>query len=151
MQTDGQSGDVRAIEALIARQFASLGWAPGTPADWGAFAADFLPGAPLYPAARPVKRQTAEAFVERMKGLAGTKLRSFRERVLGTEVRVFGDVAVALAACEITENEAEVSRGVEMLLLVKDDGAWRIAAQAWDTEGPSKRIPPHLAGAAEGA
>ncbi len=47
MQTDGHSGDVRAIEALIARQFASLGWAPGTPADWAAFAADFLPGAPL--------------------------------------------------------------------------------------------------------
>ena len=151
MQTDEHSGDVRAIEALIARQFDSLGWAPGTPADWGAFAADFLPCAPLYPAARPVKRQTAEAFVERMRGLAGTKLRSFRERVLGTEVRVFGNVAVALAACEITENEAEVSRGVEMLLLVRDDGAWRIAAQAWDMEGPSKRIPTHLAGAAEGA
>ena len=44
-----------------------------------------------------------------------------------------------------------MSRGVEMLLLVKDDGAWRIAAQAWDTEGPSKRIPPHLAGVVEGA
>ena len=146
MQTDGHSGDVRAIEALIARQFASLGWAPGTPANWGAFAADFLPGAPLYPAARPVKRQTAEAFVERMKGLAGTKLRSFRERVLGTEVRVFGNVAVALAACEMTENEAEVSRGVEMLLLVKDDGAWRIAAQAWDTERPANSIPFHLSG-----
>ena len=151
MQTDGHSGDVRAIEALIARQFASLGWAPGTPADWGAFAADFLPGAPLYPAARPAKRQTAEAFVERMKGLAGTKLRSFSERVLGTEVRVFGNVVVALAACEMTENDAEVNRGVEMLLLVKTDGAWRIACQAWDTEGPSRRIPPHLAGRAEGA
>ncbi len=146
MQTDGHSGDVRAIEALIARQFASLGWAPGAPADWKAFAADFLPGAPLYPAARPVKRQTAEAFVERMKGLAGTKLRSFRERVLGTEVRVFGDVAVALAACEITENEAEVSRGVEMLLLVKDDGAWRIVSQAWDTESPTNPMPLHLVG-----
>ena len=151
MQADGHGGDVCAIEALVARQFASLGWAPGTPADWRAITADFLLEPSLFPATRPAKCQTADAFVERMKGLAETKLRSFRERVLGTEVRVFGDVAVALAACEITENEAEVSRGVEMLLLVKDDGAWRIAAQAWDTEGPSKRIPPHLAGAAEGA
>ena len=51
--------------------------------------ADFLPGAPLYAAARPVKAQTAEAFVERMKGLAGNKLRSFAEAVLGVEVRIF--------------------------------------------------------------
>ena len=85
-----------------------------------------------------------------MKNLVGTKLRSFQEVVLGTEVRVFGNVAVALAACEMTENDAEVSRGVEMLLLVKDDCAWRIAAQAWDTESPSKRIPPHLAIGVEG-
>jgi hypothetical protein len=28
-----------------------------------------------------------------------------------------------------------------MLLLVKTEGAWRIVSQAWDTEGPSKRIP----------
>ena len=77
-------------------------------------------------------------------------LRSFREGVVGT-VRVFGNVAVALAACEMTKIDAEVSRGVEMLLLVKTDGAWRIAAQAWDAEGPSKPIPPHLAGRAEEA
>ena len=81
-----------------------------------------------------------------MKGLQGTALRSFEEAVLGTEIRVFGNVAVALAACEITENGAEINRGVEMLLLIKDDGVWRIASQAWawDTETPSKRIPAHL-------
>ena len=147
MHTDEQhDGDVRAIQSLIARQFASLSWAPGASTYWGAFAADFLPDAPLYPAARPVGRQTVGAFVERMKGLAGTKLRSFREGVLGTEVRVFGNVAVALAACEMTENEADVSRGVEMLLLVKDDGVWRIVSQAWDTETPGKPIPAHLLG-----
>ena len=67
------------------------------------------------------------------------------------EVRVFGNVAVALAACEMTEDDAEVNRGVEMLLLVKTDGAWRIACQAWDTEGPSRPIPPYIAGRAEGA
>ena len=82
MQTDEHRDDVRAIEAVIARQFASLSWAPGTSADWDAFAADFFPEASLYPAVRPVKRQTVEAFIERMKGLAGTKLRSFQEAVL---------------------------------------------------------------------
>jgi ketosteroid isomerase-like protein len=135
--------DRRAIAAIIDRQFASLGWSPVRPADWRAFAADFLPDASLYPAARPAGRQTVEAFVERMQGL-GTKLRSFKETVLGTEIHVFGNVAVALAGCEITENEADVSRGVEALLLIKDEGAWRIVSQAWDTEGEAKPIPEHL-------
>ena len=95
METEEHRDDVRAIEALIARQFASLNWMPGTSADWDAFAADFSPDASLYPAARPAQRQTVAAFVERMKGLMGTKLRSFQEAVLGSEVRVFGNVAVA--------------------------------------------------------
>src|SRR5215218_10169845 len=132
MTTDDHRDDVQAIEAVIARQFASLSWTPGTPADWAGFAADFFPEASLYPATRPAKRQPVEAFIERMKGLVGTKLRSFEEVVLGTEIRVFGNVAVALAACEITENGSEVNRGVEMLLLIKDAGAWQIVSQAWD-------------------
>jgi hypothetical protein len=143
MENAEHDDDRRAIEAIIERQFASLGWSPGRSADWQAFAADFFPDASLYPAARPARRQTVEAFVERMQGL-GTKLRSFKETVLGTEIHIFGSVAVALAGCEITENEADVSRGVEALLLVKDEGAWRIVAQAWDTEGDTKPIPRHL-------
>jgi hypothetical protein len=31
-----------------------------------------------------------------------------------------------------------------MMLLVKDAGTWRIAAQAWDTEGDGKRLPADL-------
>jgi len=141
-----ENQDRDAIEAIIKRQFASLDWSPGKSADWQAFAADFFPDASLYPAARPARRQTVDAFVERMKGLVGTKLRSFKETVLGTEIHIFGNVAVALAACEITENDADVSRGVEALLLVKDAGAWRIVSQAWDTESEAKPIPEHLAG-----
>ncbi len=66
------------------------------------------------------------------------------EEVIGTHVHVFGNVVVAVAACEITENDAEVNRGVEMLLLVRDEGQWRIVSQAWDTENPSKPIPAFL-------
>ena len=146
MQTDEHFADVQAIEALIARQFTSLNWSPETSADWDAFAADFFPEASLYPAARPAQRQSVEGFVERMKGLAATKLRSLNEVVLGTEVRVFGNVAVALAACQMTENEGEVNRGVEMLLLIKNEGAWRIVSQALDTESPTNPIPLHLVG-----
>jgi hypothetical protein len=37
-----------------------------------------------------------------------------------------------------------VNRGVEMLLLVRDGGQWRIVSQTWDTESPSKPIPAFL-------
>lgn len=144
MATNERRDDVQAIEAIIARQFSSLSWAPGASADWQAFTADFLREAVLYPSARPVKRQTLDAFVERMKGAVGTTLRSFEETVLGTEIHVFGNVAVAVAACEMIENGTEVNRGVEMLLLVKDEGVWRIASQAWDKESPSNPVPVHL-------
>ena len=53
---------------------------------------------------------------------------------------IFGNVAVAVAGCEITENDTDVTRGVEMLMLVKGAGAWRIAAQAWDTERDGRRL-----------
>jgi hypothetical protein len=148
MGADEHRDDVQAIEAVIARQFASLSWTPGTSADWDGFAADFLPEASLYPAARPAKRQTVEGFIERMKGLEGTQLRSFEEAVLGTEIHVFGNVAVALAVCEMTENGTEVNRSVEMLLLIKNAGVWQIVSQAWDRESPSQPIPVRLLGRA---
>jgi hypothetical protein len=148
MGADEHRDDVQAIEAVIARQFASLSWMPGTSADWDGFAADFFPEASLYPAARPAKRQTVEGFIERMKGLEGTQLRSFEEAVLGTEIHVFGNVAVALAVCEMTENGTEVNRSVEMLLLIKNAGVWQIVSQAWDRESPSQPIPVRLLGRA---
>ena len=79
-----------------------------------------------------------------MKGLATNKLRSFSEAALGHEIRIFGNVAVAIAVCQMTENEMQVTRGIEMMLLVKTDGRWRIVSQAWDTEAESKPIPPDL-------
>jgi hypothetical protein len=146
MESFVHSDDHGAIEALIHRQFASLSWSAGKLADWEGFAADFFPEASLYPSARPAKRQTVQAFVKRIRQLAETTLVSFEETVLGTEIRVFGNVAVAIAACEITESDVEVNRSVEALLLIKDEGTWRIVSQAWDTASEAKPIPEDLIG-----
>ncbi len=48
--------------------------------------ADFPPGGLCYAAARPVEAQSAGNFVERMKGLAGKKIRSRVEAVLGSNL-----------------------------------------------------------------
>ena len=135
-----KADDMLAIRALISRQFASLSWAPGAPADWSEFAGDFLPGALLYPAARPAQSQTVPAFIDRMKTLSTTTLRSLRERLLAVQVRGTAQIATAIAICEITENDAEPSRNVEMLLLVKTDAAWKIAAQCWDLESQADPV-----------
>ena len=138
--------DTESIRHLIARQFNSMCWTPNNSADWKAFAADFVPWAAVYPATRPAQPQTVERFVERMTGLADTTLHTFFEAPLGTVVHVFGNVAVAAAGCEMTENGTKVNRGVEMMLLVKDEGVWKIVAQAWDTEkNAGLHIPNELA------
>ena len=138
--------DTDAIQHLIARQFNTVCWTPNNSADWKAFAADFAPSAALYPAARPARPQTVEGFVEHMEGLAETTLHTFFEAPLGAMVHVFGNVAIAAAGCEITENGTKVNRGVEMMLLVKDEGGWKIVAQAWDTEkNAGLHIPNELA------
>lgn len=146
MTTEVHSTDHEAIRAVIERQFGSLDWTSGGSADWDTFMSDFFSGAPLYPAKRPVKQQSVNAFKERLSGLAETELHSFRENVLGMEIRVFGNVAVALAGCETVENETEMNRGVEMLLLVKDSDQWKIAGQAWDMESGALEVPAHLRG-----
>ena len=78
--------------------------------------------------------------------MAETTLVSSEETVLGTEIRVFSNAALAFAACEITENDVEVNRSVEALLLIKDKGTWRIVSQAWDTASEAKPIPEDLIG-----
>src|SRR5690349_6603497 len=138
--TDSNDQDRDAIRVLIDRQFESLSWNEGEVPDWASFTGDFLPEAALYAAARPARAQSVATFRDRMDKLVGTRLRSFDERIAGTTIRVFGNVAVAVVACETVENAKDVNRTVEMMLLVKDAGEWRIAAQAWDKETPTNPI-----------
>jgi hypothetical protein len=134
------SAEIEAIRALVDRQFKSVSWGQDGMPDWSAFTADFVSQAPLYASARPVHPQSVQEFAESMNGLVGTSLESFHERALESVVHVFGNVAVAVVVCENIENAAETNRTVEMMLLVKDEGVWRIAAQAWDQESASNPV-----------
>ncbi|MEO5766704.1 MAG: hypothetical protein ABIR52_15505 [Casimicrobiaceae bacterium] len=139
-----ESGDARAIRALIGAHFKGLRWAPGTSPGWDAFASDFLPDASLFPAARPARRQTLDAFIARMNGVAQGTLRSFEETTLGMQVLVFGNIAVVLAASRMLENDIAVNHDVSGYLLVKSDGGWRIAAHAWDHATEQNPVPENL-------
>lgn len=135
-----ERSEIRAIQTLVERQFECFSWQDGGTPDRVAFLADFVSEARLFTSARPVKPQSAEQFLERMEGLAGRTLRSFDEMVLGSIVHVYGNVAVAVIASLSFENSDQTNRNVEMMLLVKDQSRWRIAAQAWDSEDPSNPI-----------
>lgn len=144
MAIPDEKDDMRAIETLIGEHFKGLKWTPSTRPNWPLFAADFLPDASLFPAARPVRRQTLDAFINRMNGVAESKLRSFEEKTLGMQLLVFGNIAVALAASELLENETEVNHDVSGYLLVKDEGKWHIAAHAWDHASEEIPVPEKL-------
>jgi Putative lumazine-binding len=144
-KSDVSSGDIQLIKALVARQFAALSWRLDKEADWEAFKGDFHPEAALFASARPARGQTPGAFAARMKSLSQTSLRSFDETVLGVDVRVFGNVATASVGCEALENGAEMNRNVEMMLLVKEEGRWKIVAQAWDKASSTLPLPGDLA------
>jgi hypothetical protein len=141
MDDAGDGADHRAIRALIARQFESLSWSADRAPQWDEFWADFVPGALLFPAARPVRPVTVPNFVERMKSAAASTMPVFEETLLGVEIKLYGNVGVALAVCEQREKDAPPGRAVEALLLVREDGVWRIAAQGWDKEHDDAPIP----------
>lgn len=54
--------------------------------------------------------------------------------------------AVAVTACKNIENNSNVERVVEMMLLIKDQGKWKIAAQAWDKAGENQTLPADVLG-----
>ena len=141
MNDASEESDHRAIWTLIARQFESLSWSADKAPGWDEFSADFVAGASLFPAARPVRPVTVPNFVERMKSAAASDMPTFEEALLGVEIKLYGKVAVALAVCEQREQDAPPERAIEALLLVKEDGAWRIAAQGWDKEHDDAPIP----------
>jgi len=47
----------------------------------------------------------------------------------------------SLAEISRPSGQQHLNRGVEMLLLVKNEGRWQIVSQACDTESPSKLLP----------
>ena len=132
MTADTNFDDEAAIEAIIQRQFESMSWNADTPPGLDAFRSDFLPDAQLFPSSRPVVPQTVPQFIDRMRVLSRTTLRVFDERVIKVDINISGNVGVAAVLCEQIENGRERNVTAEMMLFVKSEGKWQIAAQAWD-------------------
>lgn len=141
----GPEDDVAAIRGLLADGFAAISWSPTTPPDWARFFGSYIKGATLFPAARPVVPTAPEPFRIRMdEQRAGGSMIDFEETMLGSEIRVFGKIAVATAAFRARVNKTGEGAGVNMYLLVKEGDGWRIAAVAWDNASDQNPIPASL-------
>ena len=136
--------DEKAIRSLIGEHFEAIQWEAGSGPDWRRFQQDFLPGAQLFGAARPVQARTVDGFVDRMETVARANLHSFEEHTQGMSILRFGNVAVVLAMSELLENGSEVNHDISGYLLVKSEGRWSIAAHAWDQAGENKPVPDEL-------
>lgn len=132
-QTPNLNADRAEIATLIAHQFRALCWDETTPPDTDALTAAYLPGALLYSSARPAKPQTAQAFADHMEGLRNCgALPVLHEKGCGLHIWIAGGVAVALAGCEMHENQSEVTEDISAFLLLRNPDGWTIAGQAWD-------------------
>jgi hypothetical protein len=139
--------DIDAIESVIRGMFAAIQWDQDRAPDWTGFGAAVRPAVAILPSARPAAEVSLDAFVTRMSGLRDQGvLATFEETILGVDVQPFGNVAVARAAYTTFVNGKADGRGLNVFLLVKDAGAWTIAALAWDNESEAALLPADLAG-----
>lgn len=123
--------DHEAIRKLILEHFEGMRWDAETRPDWDRFRADFVEDAQLFPAARPARSKSVDAFIERMEAVAAGSLHSFDEHTRKVVVQRFGNIAVAMGLSWMLENGEQENRDVSAYHLVKSDDRWQIAAHAW--------------------
>jgi hypothetical protein len=144
--SDG-SQDAREIKAIIKRMFEAISWSPDKAPDLAAFRASVRDDAVLVPSARPANTTDISNFLIGMKTQRDNgNLVDFEETALGTHVRVFGNIAVAIGGYESTINKGKPGRGANVFMLVRGDRGWEIAAMAWDSEKDDVMLAPDLAG-----
>ncbi len=125
--------DQQQIQALIKKQFSSLKWDYDTNPEWQKFSKSFLDEAFLVPAKRPAEPKSVNSFIARMNMLRDEgKLNSFSEKPNSIFIKIIGNIAVAMAGCEMCENGSVFTQDISAFLLIKSENEWKIAAQGWD-------------------
>ena len=127
------SQDHHEIAALITAQFRALSWDEEKPADTETLTNAYLEKAQLFSSTRPAQAQSAIDFASRMTALRDNgRLDAFEEVGRGLHIWITGNIAVAMAGCEMHENRTTVTEDISAFLLVKNPDGWSIAAHAWD-------------------
>lgn len=138
-----------AILDVIRTLYQALNWGPDKAPGWEAFKSCFHESARLYPSARPMEAVSVDAFVERMDAQRKNgNLASFSETMLGEDVLVFGNVAVAFSAYETLMNDGDTSRGLNAFHFAHDGNEWKVLTLAWDNASADLPLPdlPRVAG-----
>ncbi len=137
--TDDNKG---AILGVIRQLYEALNWNDTKAPAWDAFKSCFHETARLYPSARPLDALSVDSFVDRMDAQRKNgNLAVFSEAMLGEDVLVFGNIAVAFSAYETTMNGGDRSRGLNAFHLARDGEAWKVLSLAWDNETADQPLP----------
>lgn len=144
-------GDAVSPESLVAALYGTISGPADEARDWGRFRGLFLPGARLVVGRRPdggpdADREIAVADLDTFVPAAARQYaeNGFWEREIAGRVDRFGHLAHAWSTYEARVGSPDsdpVARGVHSIQMVREAGRWRIAAIAWDVEGPDRRIP----------
>ncbi len=111
--------------------------------DWAAFAAHFWPGATIQTVWVPPGEERAEVMVSSVEEFVAKAPEGpgsqpiFEERMLGHEVRIYGDLASVWATYEAKfgdENHLEHWGGIDAFTLLRLNGRWKIVSLGFSSE-----------------
>ncbi len=126
--------DEEQIRALIGRQFESIGCGRAGDAGWMTFHRDVIAGEWRFPGNVSAGEQNPRRFDNRLGGeRAAAAPGTSGGKFVGCHAWIFGNIAVALAGCEMGGDGLTTAREIAGYLLIRYPDGWKIAAQAWDT------------------
>lgn len=138
--------DLAAIDAVIARAYEAICFAPGKQPTMHQLADVFMDGGILVNAnPEEPKAQTVSAFVAQFEALyhKGAIL-SLHETEVHHITEVFGRVAYRLSTYEARWKETDITpfaTGINSFHLVKQNERWVVASMIWNDAGERYRIP----------
>jgi len=130
------------LKAVTKAMYKALCWTADNDADWDQFRALFHGGAKLVPSARPAGPIDVETFIGRMQGQKDNgSLTDFFEEKVSEKIEVFGSIATIFSTYRTLMNKEREARGINALVLVKEEEGWKIASMVWDGESGEKPLP----------
>jgi hypothetical protein len=145
-------GDKAEVEQAVAALYASVTMAPGTSPDWDSVRTMFIPEAIIV---MRTSRETMsvfdlDAWIQDFKDAIvkwEMNRRGFEERLLKTDILVFGDIAHCFAvyrASFLSGENLPSNIGLDSIELVRRDGRWLIVSITNEVELPGRTLPEHL-------
>lgn len=135
-----------AIRAVIRALYECITFPPGGSPDFDRLHTLFAPGARMIHAQRSGTRvmELPEFCALAMREIEAGRLPSFAEEELVCRIDGFGHIAQVISSYQARGapgDAAVVTRGVNLIQLLRDGEGWRVLSMVWQNEDAEDRIP----------